>query len=109
VSAAQVHDLATSIEGQTSTAAESIQSGANMLLTFKNIRNEAGKGNDVFNQSTKTLVDMSRAMGTEPQQAAIQLGKALNDPVKGISALSRVGVTFTDEQKNADQSARRIR
>jgi hypothetical protein len=42
---------------------------------------------------------MSTAMGTDPKQAAIQLGKALNDPVKGISALSRVGVTFTDQQK----------
>jgi hypothetical protein len=70
-----------------------------MLLTFKNIRNEAGKGNDIFNQSTKTLVDMSAAMGSEPKQAAIQLGKALNDPVKGISALSRVGVTFTKSQQ----------
>jgi phage-related protein len=99
VTATQVHNLATSLEGQTSTQAESIQSGANMLLTFKNIRNEAGKGNDVFNQSTKTLVDMSRAMGTDPQQAAIQLGKALNDPVKGISALTRVGVTFDAQQK----------
>ena len=27
------------------------------------------------------------------------LGKALNDPVKGITALGRAGVTFTDEQK----------
>jgi hypothetical protein len=105
VTATQVHNLATSLEGQTSTQAESIQSGANMLLTFKNIQNEAGKGNDIFNQSTKTLVDMSRAMGTDPQQAAIQLGKALNDPVKGISALTRVGVTF-DAQQKADRSKR---
>jgi hypothetical protein len=99
VTASQVHNLATSIEGATSTQAESIQKGANLLLTFKGIRNEAGKGNDIFNQSTKTLVDMARAMGTEPQAAAIQLGKALNDPVKGITALTRVGVTFSDSQR----------
>ena len=29
----------------------------------------------------------------------MRLGKALNDPIKGISALTRVGVTFTDSQK----------
>jgi hypothetical protein len=104
ITAQQVHNLATSLEGQTSTQAEAIQSGANMLLTFKNVQNQAGKGNDIFTQSTKVLVDMSRAMGTEPQQAAIQLGKALNDPVKGISALSRVGVTFTQQQKDQIKS-----
>jgi hypothetical protein len=70
-----------------------------MLLTFTNIRNEAGKGNDVFDQAVTTLTDLSAAMGTEPKQAAIQLGKALQDPVKGLTALMRVGVTFTEQQK----------
>ena len=44
-------------------------------------------------------VDLAQAMGGAPKDAAIQLGKALNDPIKGISALTRIGVTFTDEQK----------
>lgn len=100
LAASQVHDLATSIEGTTAVQAESVQAGANMLLTFKNIRNEVGEGNDIFNQSTKALVDMSVAMGQDPKTAAIQLGKALNDPVQGISALSRVGIQFTDDQKD---------
>ncbi|MEO7836977.1 MAG: hypothetical protein ABIS21_04990, partial [Acidimicrobiales bacterium] len=73
--------------------------GANMLLTFTNIRNTAGKGNDVFTQATKTLLDMSVALGTDASTSAIQLGKALNDPIAGIGALSRVGVTFTAQQK----------
>ena len=100
IAAAQVHELANSIEGTTATEAESVQAGANMLLTFKNIRNEVGNDNDIFNQSTKALVDMSVAMGQDPKTAAIQLGKALNDPVAGISALSRVGIQFTDDQKD---------
>jgi phage-related protein len=99
VTAKQVGNLASAISAKTGIDDETIQSGQNMLLTFKNLRNETGKGNDIFDQTTKTLVDMSSAMGTEPKQAAIQLGKALNDPVKGVSALSRVGVTFTDQQK----------
>ena len=33
------------------------------------------------------------------EQTTMRLGKALNDPIKGISALTRVGVTFTDAQK----------
>ncbi len=99
VSAAEVRNLADSLESVTATESEAIQEGANLLLTFKNIQNGVGEGNDIFNQATTSLVDMARAMGTDPQSAAIQLGKALNDPVAGISALSRVGIQFTDDQK----------
>lgn len=99
VTAKQVGDLAGALSSKTGIDDEVIQSGQNMLLTFKNIRNETGKGNKIFDQATSVLVDMSSAMGTEPKQAAIQLGKALNDPIKGTAALGRVGVQFTDQQK----------
>jgi hypothetical protein len=46
------------------------------------------------------MVDMGRAMGTDAAGSAVTLGKALNDPVAGIAALTRVGVQFTDEQKD---------
>ncbi len=78
---------------------EAIQSGQNMLLTFTKIRNETGKGNDVFNQATKATLDLSVAMGKDMQSSAVLVGKALNDPIKGISALSRVGVQLTADQK----------
>jgi hypothetical protein len=98
VTAAQVGDLATAISNQTGIDDEAVQSASNLLLTFKNLRNEVGKGNDVFNQATQIATDMGAALGTEPKAAAIQLGKALNDPTKGIAALSRVGVTFNKQQ-----------
>lgn len=104
ISANQVGKLAGSISNLTGIDDEAIQSGANLLLTFKNIRNEAGRGNDIFNQTTSIMTDMATAMGKEPKAAAIQLGKALNDPIKGISALSRVGVTFSDGQKKVIES-----
>lgn len=99
VAAEDVNKLALALEATTATQAESIQSGANMLLTFKNIKNEVGEGNDIFNQATTSLVDYATVMKTDPSTAAITLGKALNDPIKGISALSRAGVSFTDDQK----------
>jgi hypothetical protein len=68
-------------------------------VAFTNVRNEVGEGNDIFSQATETLLDMSVALGTEPKQAAIQLGKALNDPIRGITALRRVGVSFTEQQE----------
>jgi hypothetical protein len=105
VTSDQVHELSESLMKKTGVETEAIQSGANMLLTFRNVRNEAGKGNDVFNQASSSLLDMTAAMtgGQVTQEnmrkTAIQLGKALNDPVKGVSALSRVGVQFTAQQK----------
>lgn len=100
VTADHIGTLSTRLSNQAGIDDEVIQSGANMLLTFKNIRNEVGKGNDIFDQSTSVLTDMAAAMGTEPKQAAIQLGKALNDPIKGVAALGRVGVQFTKSQKD---------
>jgi hypothetical protein len=90
---------AENIEKLTGIEHESVQEGQNLLLTFTNIQNRVGAGNNVFDQATSILVDMSVAMGTDVKSSAIQLGKALNDPIKGITALTRVGVTFSDQQR----------
>lgn len=87
------------IEKVTGIERENVQEGQNLLLTFTNIRNEVGAGNDIFTQATDVLVDMSVAMGTDVKSSAIQLGKALNDPIKGVTALTKVGVTFNDQQR----------
>jgi hypothetical protein len=88
-------EMASAMQLTTKFAEEDTVAAANMLLTFTNI------GEDVFPQATTTLLDMATAMGTDASSSAIQLGKALNNPTEGMSALTRVGVTFTDEQKNA--------
>jgi hypothetical protein len=100
VTAGQVSRLAEAISNKTGIDDEQIQSAENLLLTFTNVRNEVGKGNDIFNQASQAAIDMSVALGTDSKSAAIQLGKALNDPIKGITALSRAGVSFTKEQKD---------
>lgn len=100
VSAEQVGDFASSISNATGLDDEWVQSGENMLLTFKNVRNEAGKGNDIFTQTTQVMADMAVATGTDATGAAKTLGMALNDPVTGLSRLTRVGVTFTQSQKD---------
>ncbi len=100
VTAKHVGNLANAIRNYSGIDDEAIQSGENLLLTFTNIRNEAGKGNDIFDQSVRSMADLSARMGGDTKSAAIQLGKALNDPVKGITALQRVGVSFTEKQKD---------
>lgn len=101
VTTAEIQDLAGALMQKSGVDDEVIQSGANMLLTFTNIRNEVGKGNNVFDQATATVLDMSVAMGTDMKSSAILVGKALNNPIKGLSALQRVGVTFTAGQQKA--------
>lgn len=93
LTADQVADLATALSLESRFSDDAIQSAENLLLTFTNI------GEETFPGATQALVDMATAMGTDVSSSAIQLGKALNDPVAGISALTRVGVTFSDEQK----------
>jgi phage-related protein len=100
VTTKQVQDLAGSIMKKTGIDDEAVQSGENLLLTFTNIRNETGKNNDIFTQATRIMTDMSVALGQDMKTSAIQLGKALNDPVKGMSALRRVGVSFTQAQQD---------
>lgn len=100
VTAEQIGNLSNEIMNMSGQSDEAIQAGQNMLLTFTDIKNEAGEGNDIFNQTTRIMADMSQAMGTDMKGQAIQLGKALNNPTKGVSALSKVGVTFTQQQKD---------
>ncbi len=98
VTARQVEELTTSISNKTGYDKEAIGTGAALLLTFTSVRNEVGKGNDIYNQATQAVTDMSVALGQDTKSSAIQLGKALNDPIKGVTALRRVGVSFTASQ-----------
>jgi hypothetical protein len=92
--------LATAISRKTGIDDEAVQSAENVLSTFTEVRNETGRGNKIFDQATRTITDMSVALGQDLKGSTIQVGKALNDPIKGITALSRVGVSFTAQQKD---------
>lgn len=93
VSADQVSKLASSLQKVTAFSDETIQSGENLLLTFTNI------GKDIFPQATEVMLDMSQALGQDVKSSAIQLGKALQDPILGVTALRRVGVNFNAQQQ----------
>jgi len=78
---------------------EATKGAQGLLLTFTNIRGE------IFDDTIPAIQDLATAMATATGEsvdlkgASIQVGKALNDPIKGITALTRVGVTFSDQQK----------
>lgn len=85
-------------ETNTRFSKETVLAGESMLLTFTNI------GKNVFPEATRTVLDMSQALGQDTKSSAMQLGKALNDPIAGITALRRVGVSFTDAQEKMIKS-----
>jgi len=93
VTAESVTGLANALQKSTRYSDEQIGVAENMLLTFTKI------GKDIFPDTTKAVLDMATAMGTDLKSTSIQVGKALQDPVRGVTALQRVGVRLTDSQK----------
>jgi phage-related protein len=69
------------------------------LLTFKELASSADDLGGNFDRATSAAVDLAAAGFGSAESNAVQLGKALNDPVKGIAALNRSGVTFTEVEK----------
>ena len=63
------------------------------LLTFTNITGEQ------FEKTQVAALNLATRLDGDLKSASIQLGKALNDPVANLSALSRSGIQFSTEQK----------
>ena len=77
----------------------SIKATQAKLLTFKEIAKTADTVNGNFQRATKAAIDLGAAGFGSAETNAVALGKALNDPIKGITALTRSGVTFTESEK----------
>jgi hypothetical protein len=95
----QLQDMASSLQGKTLFGDEDIlQNATAQLLTFTNISGEQ------FARTQAAALDLATRLDGDLKGASIQLGKALNDPVANLSALSRSGIQFSDEQKEVIKS-----
>ena len=92
-SADRLKQYAAQLQQTTNFGDELTISAQAVLATFRNVQ---GK---VFKDATKLALDLSTVMGTDLQSSVVQIGKALNDPVVGLTALQRVGITFSTVQK----------
>jgi DNA-directed RNA polymerase subunit F len=79
--------------------AEVIKATQAKLLTFKNLAATANDVGGAMDRATMAALDLAAAGFGSAETNAIQLGKALQDPIKGITALRRAGVTFTDAER----------
>lgn len=68
------------------------------MLTFGNISGQA------FDRAQQAAIDLATRLNIGPKEAAIQVGKALNDPIKGITAMGRAGIQFSEDQKTMIKS-----
>lgn len=90
----QLKKMASGLQSVTTVGDEVTLSGMAILATFKQIRGEG------FERATKAAMDMSAVMGQDLKSSMVMIGKAVNDPITGMSMLTRVGVTFTQQQKD---------
>ena len=93
ISAKQQNDMADSLSKIAAVDDEVISGGANLLRTFTSIKGEA------FEPTLQAALDLSAVLGTDLNSNVQLLGKALQDPEKGLARLTRAGVGFTDQQK----------
>jgi hypothetical protein len=85
---AQLDALSMQLQKQTTYSDEAVKGAEAMLLTFDKIRGTE------FDRATKAVTDLAARMGGDLQAAAVQVGKALQDPATGLTALRRSGVSF---------------
>lgn len=99
VTSQQLQDMATQLQKVTRYADEDILGNATgSLLKFTNVVGPE------FMRANALVLDVATAMKTDLAGAANLLGKALNDPVKGLKALRSMGIIFTADQKKVLQS-----
>ncbi|MDB4261684.1 phage tail length tape measure family protein, partial [bacterium] len=92
--ALQLKDQAQAIALATLASTQGIQQAQAKLLTFDKIHGQ------VFDDAINLTQDLATVFGGDAASQATQLGKALQNPVKGLTALNRVGVSFTEQQSD---------
>lgn len=88
-----IQGLVTSIRQTTLATESSVRKAAAILLTFRSISGET------FDAALRSAQDLSAVGFGSMESAATMLGKALEDPILGLTAMRRVGVTFSETQK----------
>jgi len=96
----RLQDLAKDTALQTGMDINSIKATQAKLLTFKEIASTADDTGGAFDRATKAAIDLAAAGFGQAETNAVQLGKALNDPIRGITALTKSGVTFTQVERD---------
>ncbi len=91
-SAEDIDKIAIALSESTLASRQGVLEASKALLSFKSV------SGDVFDRTLASAQDLTEILGSDLKSATVQLAKALEDPIKGLGALSRSGVSFTDGQ-----------
>jgi Phage-related protein len=89
----ELTEMAAGLQKKTTFGDEEIIKAQSLLLTFK------GVGGAIYDKAIPAILDLSTKMGQDLQSSTIQIGKALQDPIMGMSTLRRVGIQLSDQQQ----------
>lgn len=96
--AEQLDNMARQTAYATLASINDIREAQNVLLTFKSVQGS------IYKEAIGLTQDLAVVMGGTAASNAKMLGKALEDPIAGISAMSEAGVSFTQSQKDLIRS-----
>lgn len=88
-----IEDMSQRIARDTLESTNGLREASGVLLSFRSVAGSA------FERTLKVATDLSAITGQDLKSSVIQLGKALEDPMTGMTALRRSGVSFTNSQK----------
>ncbi|MFN6016728.1 MAG: hypothetical protein ACK49N_04060 [Verrucomicrobiota bacterium] len=97
IKVADATELATGVDGDLIMASQA------KLATFKELAKTAGTTGGAFDRATQASLDMAAVFGGDASNYAVQLGKALEDPEKGLASLKRTGALTTSQIKEISQ------
>lgn len=92
--APQLSKMANALSDLTTYDDEAIMGMQTLLLSFTRIRGE------ILERAQPAILDLATRMGTDLKSAALTVGKALENPIEGLTALQKAGVRLTDAQKD---------
>jgi hypothetical protein len=94
VTSSQLQAFATQMQRTSTFTDEAVLGVETLLLSFR------GLSGDTITRATAAVLDLSTRMGTDLRSSSIAVAKALSDPERGLTALTRAGVLFSESQKD---------
>ena len=89
----KLNDMAAALAKSSNFSAGEINQAQTRLLSYSSVVGQQ------FPRAMQAVVDMSQRMGMSVTQSAETIGKALDVPSEGLSALTKQGFRFTEQQK----------
>lgn len=87
-------ELSEELQSLTGYSDQAVQGVESIMLSFTRVRG------DLFEKSIKATLDLATRMKIELPSAARMVGKAMDDPIRGMEALGEAGIRVTEMERD---------